>query len=54
MHALIHVYAYMSFYMHALIHVYAYTFVFTLCTSLNILIVYAMHELRGSLYEAQL
>ena len=54
MHALIHVYAYISFYMHALIHVYAYTFVFTLCNSLNILIAYAMHELRGSLYEAQL
>ena len=41
-----------SFYMHIYIFVYAYMFVFTLCILLNIYLFIAMHELRGSFYEA--
>ena len=34
------------------IGIYVYMFLFILCILLNIFIVYAMHELRGSFYEA--
>ena len=41
-----------SLYMHVYILIYAYMFLFSLCISLNIYLFIAMHELRGSFYEA--
>ena len=42
----------LSEFMHVYFLVYAYMFVFGLCISLNIFIFIAVHELRGSFYEA--